>query len=112
MFLSSAGPATVLAHGSPQSATAISRRHALAAKTAEAYSTCAGKVQTRDIASRRGAKTLSFVNAYLAGRGLEPNFDNRVDSAATCVLVPEEIEGPYCKKPLDSLSAQLYPIVI
>ncbi|KAH6663164.1 Intradiol ring-cleavage dioxygenase, partial [Halenospora varia] len=73
----------------------IARRHALAAESAKTYSSCASRVQTRDVTARRDAKTQSFVNNYLSGRGLEPNFDKRVESATTCVLVPEEVEGPY-----------------
>lgn len=101
--------ATVLAHGSPQPAAAIARRHALAAESAKTYSSCASRVQTRDVTARRDAKTQSFVNNYLSGRGLEPNFDKRVESATTCVLVPEEVEGPYCKQ---HLLITLLPMVL
>ncbi|KAF4624434.1 hypothetical protein G7Y89_g13738 [Cudoniella acicularis] len=88
--------ATILAHGPPQPAAALVRREALVVEAAKAYSSCAKKLKSREANDRRDAKTQSFVNSYLESRGLEPSFDKRIDSAnATCVLAPEEVEGPY-----------------
>lgn len=96
-FLGLVNLATVFAHGDPQPAAAIARREALVAEAAKTYSSCAKKIKSRDVIERRDANTQSFVNTYLESRGLEPNFDKRVESDGTCVLAPEEIEGPYCK---------------
>ncbi|RDL33334.1 uncharacterized protein BP5553_08773 [Venustampulla echinocandica] len=96
VLLTALGVATsVFAHGPPQSAEAIARREALVARTTEAYSKCAAKLKSRAEIDRRDKNTESFVNKYLESRGLEANFDKRVDSAAACVLAPEQEEGPF-----------------
>ncbi|KAG9230738.1 Intradiol ring-cleavage dioxygenase [Amylocarpus encephaloides] len=86
---------TVLAHGPAQSAEELQRRDGLIARNTKLFSRCAAKLDSRANFDARISKTHSFVNGYLQSRGLEPTFDHRAESVASCILAPEQEEGPF-----------------
>jgi hypothetical protein len=88
----------VFAHGDPETAAAIERRDTLVTETSNILArSCASKIKSRDEIARRNVRKEDFVNRYLMSRGLKPNFETKRESAATCVLAPEQELGPYCK---------------
>lgn len=87
--------AGVLAHGAPKHPAILARRDLLQARSAKLFSRCAAKLQTRAAINKREERTQSFVNSYLASRGIAPEYTASPNANATCVLAPEQEEGPF-----------------
>jgi len=89
---------SVLGHGEPNTAEAIAHRDAHIKRSVQSLGSCANKLVGRGVSVERQTRTSAFVNRYLARRGLEGDFaaaPSLAKKQATCVLAPEQEEGPY-----------------